>query len=137
MPTEPRNSLAPQHPPQADRAFETYSAAWRGRPWAQNGSKLDGGGRDPEQLRGELEKMKLVLEAKRSQHRKMEHWSRVWYLRRLISRVYLEELASDIAWLEAVVANASPELDPLQEASPLKPEGTRLQSSMALRKASR
>ena len=134
MQTEPRNSSALQHPPQAEKAFETYPAAWRGRPWSQKGANLEGRGREPQQLRRELGKMKLVLEAKRSQHRKMEQWSQSWFLSRLISRVYLDELGSDIAWLEAVVANNAHELDHLQHASHLKPEAQPRHPSTPLRK---
>lgn len=78
--------------------------------------------------------MKLVLDAKRSQHRKMDQWSHLRFLGKLISRVYLDELASDIASLEAAVAIAEHELDHLQHASALKPQPPPRRSSIFLRK---
>lgn len=80
-----------------------------------------------------LRKMKRVLEAKRSQHRKMEQWSHLRFVRRLISRAYLDELASEISRLEAVTAKREQEMGGPQDVGGVPPEAVSGLASITLR----
>ena len=80
-----------------------------------------------------LKKMEWVLEAKRSQHRKMEQWSHVRFVRRLISRAYLDELACEISLLEAVAAKRAQEMHGRQDAGGVAPEAAPGLASITLR----
>jgi hypothetical protein len=127
------STLAPL-PLSQEKAITISPAVVRGRLRVQDGSKQDDGLTDPHKLHFELKKMKLVLDAKRSQHRKMDQWLHTRFVGKLISRVYLDELASDVAWLEASVNRAAQELDLTQHVNPVTPEAPPHQPSHSLGK---
>jgi len=80
--------------------------------------------REPQNLLRELNKVKLILNAKRSQLKKMQQLSKLKFINKLISHAYLDEVAADIVWHEALLEKTASELwrvntlDPLSLSAP-------------------
>jgi hypothetical protein len=66
--------------------------------------------REPQNLLRELNKIELILNAKRSQLKKMQQLSRLKLINKLISHAYLDEVAADIVWHEALLEKTASEL---------------------------
>jgi len=65
---------------------------------------------DSRALLCERNKIELILDAKRSQLKKMQQLSRLRFINKLISPAYLDELADEIVWQEALLEKAVSEL---------------------------
>jgi hypothetical protein len=80
--------------------------------------------REPQNLLRELKKIELILDAKRSQLKKMQQLSKLKFINKLISHAYLDEVAADIVWHEALLEKTASELwrvntlDPLSLSAP-------------------
>ncbi len=88
---------------------------------------------DSQALLRERNKIELILDAKRSQLKKMQQLSRLKFINKLISPAYLDELAAEIVWQEALLEKAVSELQPsnaigdqvnLKNTSPFPPTTT-------------
>jgi hypothetical protein len=92
------------------RTPETDSMATRGRLRAETGALVQVRQRDPQSLLRDRNKIELILDAKRSQLKKMQQLSRLRFINKFISHAYLDELAADIAWHEALLERATSDL---------------------------
>jgi hypothetical protein len=119
-------------PPSQEKRRKANPAAAPVRLRVEDRLKQDEGVRDTTQRASELKKMKFVLAAKQSQRRMMDQWSRMRFVGKVISLGYLDELASDIAWLEARVTTAQQLIARSQPVSSVQSESTprRLSSSL-------
>jgi hypothetical protein len=88
----------------------TDSIANRSRLRAETGALVQLRQRDAKSLLRDRNKIELILDAKRSQLKKMQQLSRLRFINKFISHAYLDELAADIAWHEALFEKATSEL---------------------------
>ena len=66
--------------------------------------------RDSQALLRDRNKIELILDAKRSQLIKMQQLSKLSFINKLISPAYLDELAAEIVWQEALLEKADSQL---------------------------
>jgi len=114
------------------RVSETGSTRSHVKLRAEVGTLVQAQRCEPQDLVRKLNKTRLILDAKRSQLKKMQQLSRLRFINKLISRAYLDEVASDIAWYEAIFEKTTRELrgpnetdrQSLNTASPFPPVTT-------------
>jgi hypothetical protein len=88
---------------------------------AETGGKALAAKREPQDIIRALKRMELILDAKRSQFRKMQQLSKRRFIGKLISEDYLDELSADIAWSESVAELLANELKQPKTADPVSP----------------
>jgi hypothetical protein len=88
----------------------TGSMKTRVRLRAETGALAQVRQHDSRALLCERNKIELILDAKRSQLKKMQQLSRLRFINKLISPAYLDELADEIVWQEALLEKAVSEL---------------------------
>jgi hypothetical protein len=81
----------------------------------------------------ELNKAQLILDAKRSQLRKMRQLSKLRFISRLISLQYLDEVADEIVWYEAMVEKIAHNLNPVHATAELNHNATALPTTVPMK----